>query len=377
MFRPSTFVLLTAFAKLALALSQGDLTVSLKAVESSVKAVEDIIVTAVVTNPTGSDVRVLKVGNVLDNSASQSFVIKSSDGKEVPFAGVHASYDFSHESLYVTIPAGQSFAVNHTVTSFYDFSSFAPGTSFSFSALKDTFQSGPDDATINVDVNPVDVTVTDSLTFAPFFTSLGQKGEIEPFVSTPVCSDGGRKTTITDSLTYARSLAGGAATDIKNNPGGTHFTRYFGGNNVNDIWFNLDRVAGDQTSSRDIYCSIDHSDSSSYCNSNPGVIAYTVIYSDGRTPIYVCELFFQAGTTPSICDTKSYDSTMSSRGGIILHELAHAVFGADDVTYGCNAGAGLSAADKKRNADNYRCVGLNVYLDWNCVNGPRSIDEEA
>lgn len=61
---------------------------------------------------------------------------------------------------------------------------------------------------------------------------------------------------------------------------------------------------------------------------------------------------------------------MSSRGGIILHELAHAVFRAADVTYGCASSAGLSVADKKRNADSYRCMGLNIYHDYNCVNGP-------
>ncbi|KAJ8094026.1 hypothetical protein PM082_009915 [Marasmius tenuissimus] len=371
MFRPAAFVLLTALTKLALALNQGDLTVSLQAVESSVKTVDDIIITAIVANPTDSDVRVLKVENVLDTSASESFAIKSSDGKEVPFTGVHATYDFSHESLYVTIPAGQSYAVNHTVTSFYDFSSFAPGTSFSFSSSRNTFQSGVDDAPLTLDINSVDVTVTDSVSFSPFFTSLD---DISTFASTPVCSDGNKRQVIVDSLKYARSLAGGAATDIKNNPGGSHFTTWFGGNNVNDIWFNLDRVAGDQTT-RDINCQQDHADARSYCTNNPGVIAYTVIYSDGRTPIYVCELFFQAGTTPSVCDTRSYESTMSSRGGIILHELAHAVFGADDVTYGCGASSRLSAADKKRNADGYRCAGLNVYLDWNCVNGPRAIED--
>ncbi|KAG7089446.1 hypothetical protein E1B28_011131 [Marasmius oreades] len=62
---------------------------------------------------------------------------------------------------------------------------------------------------------------------------------------------------------------------------------------------------------------------------------------------------------------------MSSRGGIILHELSHAVDGTDDVIYGCTAASQLSPADKKRNADSYRCFGLNVYLEWNCVNGPR------
>ncbi|KAF9262249.1 zincin [Marasmius fiardii PR-910] len=367
MFRPSAFVLLSAFTKLVLALNQGDLSISLKAVESSVKTVEDVIITAVVSNPTKGDVRVLAVNNVLDTSATKSFVITSSDGKEVPFAGVDASFDFSHESLFVNIPAGQSVAVNHTVASTFDFSSFAPGSSFKFTSRSNVFQAAPNDEAITVDINSVDVTVTDSLSFQSPFTSPSS------FVSTPTCSDGGKQQVIADSLKYARSLAGGAAADIRNNPNGPRWNNNFGGNNRDDIWYNLDRVAGDQTS-RGIYCQQDHADARSYCTNNPGVIAYTVV-GGSVTPIYVCELFFQAGTTPSICDTHSYDSTMSSRGGIILHELSHAVFGAADVTYGCDASSRLSPADKKRNADSYRCFGLNVYLEWNCVHGPRSLEE--
>ncbi|KAL0580030.1 hypothetical protein V5O48_001964 [Marasmius crinis-equi] len=364
MFSRSAFILLSALTRLALALNQGDLTVSLKAVESSVKSASDIVITAVVSNPTGNDIRVLKTHNVLDTSATQSFDIKSADGKDVTFAGIKASFDLTHDSLYVTIPAGQSVAVNHTVSPFYDFSSFSSGTTFSFTAHSTAFQSGADDTPIVVESDTVQVQVTDDLSFTPFFTQPAS-------LSTPTCSDGGRKQVITDALKYARSLAGGAATDItSSNPNGPHFQTYFGGNSNQDIWFNLDRVAGDQVGNRGIFCSIDHADATSFCNGNPGVIAYTVV-GGSETPIYVCELFFQAGTTPSICDTHSYDSTMASTGGIILHELSHAVFGADDVTYGCSACAALSPADKKRNADNYRCIGLNVYLDWNCVNGPR------
>ncbi|KAL0065965.1 hypothetical protein AAF712_007093 [Marasmius tenuissimus] len=346
MFSRSSFILLSVLTQLALALNQGDLTVSLKAVESSVKKADDIIVTAVVSNPTDKDLRVLSAHNVLDASATQTFDIKSADGKEVPFAGIKATFDLSHDSLYVTIPAGQSVAVNHTVNSFYDFSSFPAGTTFSLTAHSTSFQSGADDTPIVVNSDAVEVQVTDDLSFSPFFVP-------EASLSTPTCSDGGRLGVITEALRYARSLAGGAATDIKTtNPNGPRFQRYFGGNNNQDIWFNLDRVAGDQVGTRGIYCSIDHADATSYCNKNQGVIAYTVV-GGAQTPIYVCELFFQAPSEPNICSTKSYDSTMSGRGGIILHELSHAVFGADDVTYGCSACAALSSGDKKRNAGQF------------------------
>ncbi|KAG7086233.1 hypothetical protein E1B28_002204 [Marasmius oreades] len=363
MFSKLTFALLSAFVQLGLALNQGDLTVSLQAIESSVKSVGDIILTAVISNPTENDVRVLRAHNVLDTSATQSFDITSSDGTMVPFAGIKPTIDLSNESAYVIIPAGQSVAVNHSIGSFYDFSSFATGTSFSF-APRTTFQLGYDDTPIVADAAPVEVKVNEDLSFTPFFASPGAS------LSTPTCSDGGKLGVITDSLRYARSLAGGAATDITSSaPNGPHFQTYFGGNSNSDIWYNLDRIAGDLVGNRGIYCAIDYADSRDGCNNNPSWIAYTVI-NGADNPIYVCELFFQAGSTPNICNTHTYDDTMSSNGGIILHELSHAVDGTDDVIYGCSASATLSPADKKRNADNYRCLGLNVYLDWNCIHGP-------
>ncbi|ESK88169.1 neutral protease 2-like protein [Moniliophthora roreri MCA 2997] len=368
MFR-SSFLLLSVLAKIVLSLSVGDLDVSLKVVSASVQSVNDIVVTAIVSNPTSSDLRVLTVNNVLDTSATRSFDI-TADGKEVPFAGIKATFDFLHESLYLNVPAGKSIALNHTVSSVYDFSSFAPGTKFTISPRgESTIHESVDDAApLKVESNTVEVTVESDLAFNHLFTPV-ESDDLERRVSTPRCSDGSKLQLLVDSLKYARSIAGGAATDIRSHPTGPEYTRFFGGNNQNDIWYNFDRVAGDQNTNRDITCSSDNADARNYCSSNPGVIAYTVIYSDGRTPIFTCDLFVQAGTTPSICQG-DFDSTMSSRGGIILHELAHAVHGADDVTYGCSAAAGLSVADKKRNADNYRCMGLNIYKDYNCIYGP-------
>ncbi|KAK7054555.1 hypothetical protein VNI00_003754 [Paramarasmius palmivorus] len=372
MFR-SSFILIGILAKTALALSVGDLDVSLKAV-SSVQSAGDLIVTAIVSNPTTSDVRVLAVNNVLDTSATPSFDI-SANGRDVPFAGIKASrspvfatFDFTQDSLYLTVPAGSSVALNHTIGSIYDFSSFEPGTKFTITPrAESTIYESVDDLTpLKVESNAVEVTVESDLSFNHMFS---RSAGLDPFVSTPRCSDSRKLQLLVDALKYARSLAGGAATDIRSHPTGPEYTRYFGGNNQDDIWYNLDRVAGDLTSNRDITCSSDDADATNYCNSNPSVIAYTVIYSTGQTPIYTCDLFTQAGTTPSVCQN-GYDSTMSSTGGIILHELSHAVFGADDVTYGCSACASLSTADKKRNADNYRCMGLNIYLDYNCVFGP-------
>jgi hypothetical protein len=68
-------------------------------------------------------------------------------------------------------------------------------------------------------------------------------------LSNPQCSDAGRLQVIRDSLTYARSIAGGAASDIRNHPTSSEWNTYFGGNNLNDIWYRFDIIAGDLASS--------------------------------------------------------------------------------------------------------------------------------
>lgn len=82
--------LLLSFTALALGLSSGDLKVSLKAVASSVDSVDDIILSAVVTNPTSKDIRVIAKNNILDNSHTSSFAV-SKDGQGALFIGVRVS----------------------------------------------------------------------------------------------------------------------------------------------------------------------------------------------------------------------------------------------------------------------------------------------
>ncbi|KIY62243.1 hypothetical protein CYLTODRAFT_414870 [Cylindrobasidium torrendii FP15055 ss-10] len=362
----SALLVAATLAKLALAVSEGDLNISLQ-VASSVARADDLIVTAIVSNPTSEDICVLAINNVLDNSPTQSFDITTEDGSAVPFTGARATWDLASDAIYKTIPAGQSVAVNHTIGGIHDFSSFSAGSSFQLTphAFNSILSSPSDESGIVARAEPVSFKVTNSTSTTQLFSSLGAKGGLHTATSTPVCSDGTKLQLIKDSLTYARSLAGGAATDINSHPNGAEYNRYFGGNTQSDIWWNFDRIAGDYSSDRNIYCASDYSDSKSACDNNPW-IAYTVFYSDGRTPIYTCDGLANCGTTPSICSSRNYDATTSSRGGVILHELAHAVTGASDIAYGCSNTEKLNAADRKNNADNYRCMGLNIYLDYNC-----------
>ncbi|KIY62242.1 hypothetical protein CYLTODRAFT_383861 [Cylindrobasidium torrendii FP15055 ss-10] len=365
----SALLFTATLANLAAAISEGDLSISLQ-VASTVASANDLIVTAIVFNPTSEDIRALAINNVLDNSPTQSFDIKAGDGSAVPFTGAKVCYvtwDLSSDAIYKNIPAGQSIAVNHTIGGIHDFSSFSAGTTFEVTphAFSSILSSVEDASGIVPRADPVSFVVTDNTKTDQLFNSLPPQDQAS--LSTPVCSDKKKLQLIKDSLSSARPLAGGAATDIKSHPNGPEYKRYFGGNKQSDIWYNFDRIAGDLASAgkRNIFCASDFADSASACKNNP-YIAYTVIYPDGRTPIYTCDILAKCGTPSSVCSTKSYDLTTSSRGGVILHELAHAVTGAADIAYGCPATEKLSAADKKKNADNYRCMGLNIFLDYNC-----------
>lgn len=349
--------LLLSLAALALGLSAGDLKVTVKAVSSSVKSVDDIVISAVVSNPTDKDIRVIAKNNILDSSPTKSFSV-TKGGQDVLFSGIRATYDLSAEGIYKTIPAGSSIAVNHTgLGALYDFEHSGTG-SFSF-VPNNLFQTGPDAPAVVVDTPPIKVDVTHDV----------QKRELNyRRLSTPQCADAGRLQIIRDSLTLARSLAGGAATDIRTHPTSAEFNTYFGGNSQDDIWYRHDIIAGDLASSgtRIIGCT----DPAGICGGSGGVIAYTLVATSGGhivgSDIFTCNIFFTVvKPTPSVC-TDGFDSTISSRGGVILHELSHATSGTSDLGYGCSVTAGLSVANKRNNADNYRCMGLAIYKHYVC-----------
>ncbi|KAJ7354680.1 hypothetical protein DFH08DRAFT_985503 [Mycena albidolilacea] len=105
---------LLSLTTLTLCLSLGDLHVSLKSISPSVKSVEDIILTAVVSNPTTGDIRVIAKNNVLDGSAISFFAVSNN------------SVLFMEDRLYANIPAGLPVAASHTgLAPLYDFEKIA------------------------------------------------------------------------------------------------------------------------------------------------------------------------------------------------------------------------------------------------------------
>jgi deuterolysin len=303
---------LLSFATLALALSAGDLKVSVTPVSTSVASIEDIVLTAVVSNPTDKDIRVIAANNILDgDQPTRSFGV-SKDGKAVPFTGALVAPDLSVEANWVTIPAGQSVAVNHTVSELYHFESAGTGE-YTFST-PGIFQTGPSDDALVVSVPDVKVTVTHDVARRHLLKR-------KPAQSTPACGDANRQRVLVDSLASARSLAGGAASDIRNHPNSDIWNKFFGGNSQDDIWYRFDIIAGDLASSgvRQIHC---NTDPANICSR---ATAYTYIYYDGSghitsSDIYPCEGFWGLQTTPNVCRQNIGDIN-NSLGGVLLHEV--------------------------------------------------------
>lgn len=349
-------ILLTSLATVALGL---DLTVKLNAVSSSVASIEDVIITAVVSNPTTEDIKVLKFASLLDDLPTKSFgVRKGSD--DVVFTGIEVIPDLENDASFVTIPAGGSLAVNHTVSALYDFETAGAGT-YTFSPRADwvVSEEGASHTLLPIsEAISVEIEITEDVAQRPVFPPLNQ-------LSTPVCNDANRKNFIAAALSEARALAGGAAADIRSRPNSAQYTSYFNNNNRDDVWYNFDRIAGDLASSgsRSLFCT----DRAGGACSNAGVVAYTLLVTSGGnivgSDIYMCNGFFGMRATNDVCSGAAFSST---RGNVMLHELAHAVFKAEDVVYGCDGSRGLSEANKKKNADNYSCMALQIKRDFAC-----------
>ncbi|KAJ8073646.1 hypothetical protein PM082_011924 [Marasmius tenuissimus] len=352
MFRASV---LLSFATLALGLAVGDLKVNVNPVSSFVSSIDDIILTAVVSNPTDKDIRVIKTNNVLDQLPTKSFSVTKDDQK-VSFTGVIASFDLSLDTNWVTIPAGQSVAVNHTVSNLYDFESHGTGT-FVFSPTAIFQTANSDEAPLFVDVEGVEVEVKPDgdISFRSLLPPTAS-------LSTISCNDASRAQILKDAHASAKSLAAGAANDIRTRPNSDTWNKFFGGNDRNEIARRFDLISSD-SGTRKLYCNQDPANICSQAD------AYTSLGLSGGTitssDIYVCNGWYGYQDTPSIC-LQPVGGASASKGGIILHELSHATSATDDVAYTCGTVQGLTAQQKLNNADNYHCMSLFIYRLYSC-----------
>ncbi|TFK97218.1 hypothetical protein BDV98DRAFT_658678 [Pterulicium gracile] len=342
--------ILLGFVSLALGLSIGDLEVSVKAVSSKVASVDDLVLTAIVSNPTDAEIRVIKNANVLDSRLTSSFAVKK-DGEDVLFTGLIVTPNFDIADNFVTIAAGKSIAVNHTVSNLYDFASHGAGTyTFSPRAVFQTEANSPD--VVSVSVEPITVEITSDVAHRELFPGADElRGSSSGLRASGFdCPDGGRLATIQAAHDDARSLASAAASRIRNGENDNEFTKFFSSNDRNEVARRYDLIAND-AGDRTIHC---NQDPAGICG---GAAAYVMLSASGTnvfsSEMYMCDSWFNFQPTGNIC-SQPVESINSSLGGVMLHEMSHATSATNDQAYGCSTVNNLSASQQLGCADNYQ-----------------------
>ncbi|KAH6902838.1 Metalloprotease [Coprinopsis sp. MPI-PUGE-AT-0042] len=331
-----------------------DVEIALSTGANKVASIQDIEITAAVTNNGAQEAKLFKYSTILDNLPTSSFII-TKDGQSVPFIGIRMSVDLEalDESAFVTIPAGETFSITHKVGKLYDFSKVGTG-SFTFEPRINFFKAEAADAfstfdTVTVDKNTVTIEVTDDV---------AKEAQTVEKRARNICTNSSRASQITSSVSESRTLAQAASSYISSR--GTSdslYQAYWSSNTASRISGVFNAVANENSSSRTLDCT----DPYGVCSG--GVIAYTVI---ATTNIYFCSIFFSEVSLSALCSGSTTVAARNLRGGTTLHELTHAVSGTDDVTYGCAADQRLSAAQKAVNADNYNCFSTQVYKNTRC-----------
>ncbi|KAG6895037.1 hypothetical protein C0993_010254 [Termitomyces sp. T159_Od127] len=220
-------IVLLSITTLVLGFLPSALEVSVKVAASTVASVDDIVIGAVVYNPTDEDIRVIAKNNILDTSPTRSFTVRSENDGIVFFTGVRAMYDLFAGSIYMTIPAGGYVVVNHAnIGALYDFESFGTGT-FTFAPIA-LFQTGLDTPPEVVDVPPIKVEITHDVK------------RRYPFPKFPEpCSDVSKSQVLQDSFYSFRAIAQEVYADFQSSPP-EQMTTYFSGGEIINEYLTID-----------------------------------------------------------------------------------------------------------------------------------------
>ncbi|KAI0818708.1 Metalloprotease [Irpex lacteus] len=343
-----------SLALLALALTSTLSSATPAEPPSSVHSIDDIKVTAVVTNTGSEAVKVLKYGTILDgNMPTRSFVV-SKDGVYADFTGIKLSLDLTRVNgdAFVTIPAGETVTVNHDVAPLYDFESLGTGI-YTFEPV-DTFQGVNEDAKLSsfkVSDAPLKVEVKHDVA----------KRELKVNKrAVNICTNSSEASFISSAYSEGKSLASIASSYVASNGANSLFKLYFGNSSTTTVRNVLNNVANENASNRTLDCSDPHDQ----CDGN--VVAYTWHSgSTGRSDIYFCSIFYRQVTTSKLCSGTSATSR-NFRGGTVLHELTHATSRTHDFAYGCVTDQSLSPSQAAMNADSYNCFATQVYAATKC-----------
>ncbi|KAL7281891.1 hypothetical protein ACG7TL_003357 [Trametes sanguinea] len=322
-----------------------------------VQSVDEVVVTAAVTNKGTEAMKVLKYGGVLDNRyPSQAFTV-TKNGKEADFTGarLQINMDALDDSDYVTIPPGKTVSVEHDVSALYDFQALGPGT----------FNIAPLDTPIQV-VDNASASQPEEIAAYGFAVHIVQdvaQRELADHTKRDRvdCSDDQERAAVVGGYAEGKVLAAEAHAYIMATDNGPLYTNYFGTTPTSTVLNVFENVATENSTTRVLGCR----DPLNVCDGR--VIAYTV---KKTTNIFFCDLYYDEVPIARLCQDTSVASR-HVRGGTVLHELTHATSGTVDHGYGCSYDQALARSHPARaadNADNYNCFATEVYKRNRCVN---------
>ncbi|KAI4525368.1 zincin [Schizophyllum commune Loenen D] len=330
-----------------------DLKVELSGAES-VTSIDDVKITAAVTNTGSEAVKVLKYGTVLDSQLPTRSFHVTKDDADVAFTGIKMQLSIPDltDEAFATIQPGETVTAEHAVSALFDFEAagegaytFEPVTTFMV-ASGDSLAPASDMLKTKVAANGLTITITGDLAKRAMAVEKRARN---------ICTNSSYSSFINSAYSEGKSLASTAASYIASRGASDSLYRaYYGSTSTTSVRSVFTNVANENSSSRTLSCT----DTYGACTS--GVIAYTVI---ATTNVYFCPIFFQEVPSTYLCTGQTSVASRNVRGGTVLHELTHATSGTDDITYGCSADQALSDANSYANADNYNCFSTQVYAN--------------
>ncbi|KAI0771679.1 Deuterolysin metalloprotease family-domain-containing protein [Trametes elegans] len=328
----------------------------------TVHSIDDIRITAAITNTGPDPVTVVNYGTVFDSERpTRSFTV-TKDGAAVDFIGVKIRLDGTQglsDAAYTTIPAGGTVRAEHSVAPLYDFASLGPGA-FTFEPLEQLQVLHTDTPTgsvlpqmrrIQAGTSGYTVNVTEDVRRRRL-AGLGRRA------AGVQCADQSRIDSINRRWKAGQDLAGFAARFLSTNTSSDAYNDYFGSTlpgYVRRVFVN----AADKSRPRSV---VNCDDRLHQCNTD------IISYFDTRTnQIFVCDAFFDAPEEIQ-CDGSAENVRQRTVSGTMLHELTYSS-GTADYAYGCDAALVLTADDTglvAQNADSYECFVAQAWRKATC-----------
>ncbi|KAI0164104.1 neutral protease 2-like protein [Xylariaceae sp. FL1272] len=316
------------------------LNVELNVVDTSVKAA--------ITNTGAEDLKVLKVGTILDTAPVEKVQVFQGSEK-VDFTGIRLRLQNAEyaEEAFQTIPAGQTIEVTFDAAELHDLSA---GGEFDIVADGVLSYASADSTKINGVVSYSSNTVTANIDAAKAVESRSN------FVKRTAVQSGsctGTKLTATNTaISNCRTLAAAASSAARTNT--AKLQEYFKsttvGTTVAGVFAKVVTECGSTSSGySDTYCT----DVYGACSSN--VLAYTV---PSLSIIVNCPLYFSAlSAVTRTCHGQDQATTT-------IHETTHLtqVKGTQDLGYGYSAATSLSSTNALNNADSYALFANAIYV---------------